>query len=387
MIAKSNNPLSPDVSVIIGGVEVDYSAVVSFTMFLDENMHDMCAIEMRGIHPKAITDYIDAPVRVSISSGNGRSQEFCGYVTYVEPVSVTRDGLVNSSPFQHASIVCLGASMLMKGDKSKVWENTSLSLIAQQLASDYGFSLDVQVSTYSYPRIVQKAESDWEFLVRVARLYGARVTVHGTHMRIWDKFKALGRRPSFERLTTMRNRLDAAPGTIISFEGSFGFVTPDGYSTDFQVAALDASGAITSITSDMAKVASWTGKKHLSKFTNFVPGTSQNVTEAIHAVEVEDKETFAFNATVQVSAGAGIVPGGVVQVDEYNSNFDGLWYVKAVNHNMGSSLYMTELTIARDFDVNNDFTIPKVELHEMPPSPTFRNNKWTSTNKRVKKYV
>jgi len=387
MIAKSNNPLSPDIVITLNDVEVDYTSIVGFTMSLDENMHDMCSITMRGIHPKAVTDYIDAPVRVSISSGTGRSQEFCGYVSYVETTSTTRDGLVNNSPFQVANIVCLGASMLMKGDKSRVWEDTSLSLIAQRLALDYGFSLDVQISSYTYPRIVQKAESDWEFLVRVARLYGARVVVHGTHMRIWDKFKALGRRPSFERLTTIRNQMDAVPGSILSFDGSFGFVSPDGYSANFQVAALDKSGAITSISSDAAGLSSWTGKPHLSKFTNFVPGTSQNVQEAIKAVEAEDKETFAFNAIVEVTAGAGIVPGGVVAVDEYNSNFDGLWYVNSVVHKMGSSLYTTELTIGRDFNTTNSYKIPPVELHKEPPSPVFKTGEWKASSKRVTKYV
>lgn len=387
MIAKSKNPLSPDTVITINNVEVDYTSIVGFTLSLDENMHDMCSIEMRGIHPKAITDYIDAPVRVVITSGAGRTQEFCGYVAYIEPLSVTREGLSNNSPFQQASIVCLGASMSMKGDKSRVWENTSLSLIAQRMALDYGFSLDVQVSDYSYPRIVQKAESDWEFLVRVARLYGSRVAMHGTHMRIWDTFKALGRRPSFERLTTMRKQMDAVPGSIMKFDGSFGFISPDGYSTTFQTAAMDSSGAITTVTSSMVSEQSWTGAAHLSKFTNFVPGTSQNVQEAIKAVEAEDKETFAFNAIVEVTAGAGIVPGGVVLVDEYNANFDGLWYVNSVTHKMGSSLYSTELSIGRDFTTSNEYTVPKVEVHQEPPAPLFRNGKWLSSNKRVVKYV
>jgi hypothetical protein len=181
--------------------------------------------------------------------------------------------------------------------------------------------------------------------------------------------------------------MDAVPGSILSFDGSFGFVSPDGYSANFQVAALDKSGAITSISSDAAGLSSWTGKPHLSKFTNFVPGTSQNVQEAIKAVEAEDKETFAFNAIVEVTAGAGIVPGGVVAVDEYNSNFDGLWYVNSVVHKMGSSLYTTELTIGRDFNTTNSYKIPPVELHKEPPSPVFKTGEWKASSKRVTKYV
>lgn len=387
MIAKSNSPLSPDVMITINGVEVDYTSIYSFTLSLDENMHDMCTIRMRGIPPRAITDYIDAAVRVSLSSGPGRTQEFCGYVAYIEPTSETRQGLINGSPFQDADIVCLGASMVMKGHKSRVWENTSLSLIAQKMAKDYDFSLDVQVDPYAYPRIVQKAESDWEFLVRVARLCGARVSLHGTHLWIWDPYKALGRQRSYERLTTVRNRMDAVPGVILSFDGSFGLMSPDGQSTKFTLAALDKSGTIVSVSSNTVDSGSWTGAGHRSKFENFVPGTPQNTREAIKALEVADKETFAFNATVEVTAGAGIVPGGVVEVSEYNADFDGLWYVSSVKHHMGASQYITELGIGRDFTTTNEFSIPKVTTHTQQPDPTFKNNRWMSTNKRVKKYV
>ena len=99
MIAKSTNPLSPDVNILLNEVEVDYTSIMGFTMLLDEGKHDMCTIRMSGIQPKHITDYINAAVRVSISNGNGRRQEFCGYVAFVEPTSTTRSGLVNRSPF------------------------------------------------------------------------------------------------------------------------------------------------------------------------------------------------------------------------------------------------------------------------------------------------
>lgn len=387
MIAKSTNPLSPDVVILIDGVEVDYTSIVGFTMYLDENQHDMCVIDMRGIPPKAITDYLDRGVRVSLRNGPGRHQIFCGYVHYIETESVTRDGLINRSPFQNASIVCLGASSVMKDEKQKVWKDISIGLLAQHLAKTYEFSLDVKTDPYVYSRLVQKSESDWAFLVRVAELYGCRVSVHGTHMHVWDPFKAIGRLPSFTKLLTTRNNLDLAPGMILNFKGTFGLETPNGKSTDYKVVSLDSNGTLVSLSSSANPPETWTGYEKRTKYNRMVTGTPQNVDEARYTLEVLSRESRAFNATVEITAGAGIVPGGVVEVTEYNSNFDGLWYVNKVMHTMGATQYTTTLEISRDFNEDNRYNIPTVEVAQEPPSAIFENLKWKSSDSRVIRYV
>jgi phage protein D len=387
MIAQSAHPLSPKVSILFNGVEVNYTSIVSLTLELDENKHDVCSITMAGINPRAITDYIDAAVYVSISSGEYRTQEFCGYVMYVEPTSDTSSGLVNDSPFQTTNIVCFGASLVMRGAKTKLWNNTSISVLAQSLADAYSFSLATPSDTFAYPRLVQQSESDWEFLTRVATTYGYRVTVHGTNMHIWDQNKALGRLPSYTVLTTMRKQLDAQPGMILRFEGSFGYVTPDGASTSYKTVALDSTGKMTTVKSEDLPRASISGKLSASKYTSNIYAPSQTVEEAKHFIEVQNKSGFPFNAEVDITAGAGIVPGGIVKIDEYNSNFDGIWYVRSVAHNVGGTHYSTHLSISRDFVLTKDFQIPSVQKMVTPPPPKFVSGTWMSSSPKVTKYV
>jgi hypothetical protein len=387
MIAKSSNPLSPDVTIRFNNMEVDYGSVVSFSLSLEENKHDTCTITMRGIHPKAITDFIDTPVRVMVSSGELRKQEFCGYVLYVEPVSETREGLVNGSPFQTARIVCFGATVVMKGADTKVWENTSIGVLSQYMANTYGFSLDTPYDTFAFPRQVQKAESDWAFLTRVASAYGYRVTVHGTHMHVWDQTKSLGRKASFNVLTTMRKQMDAAPGMILRFEGSFGYLTPDGDATTYRTTTLDPSGKSLTVTSKDIPNISISGYPSDAEYSDTAFRPSQSTEEARRFIDEKNKGGFPFNAWVDVTAGAGIVPGGVVYIDEYNSNFDGIWYVKSVTHEVGGSMYITKLEIGRDFTLGTEYQVPLVEPFATPPAPRFLNNVWTSSLPRVNKYV
>ena len=117
MIISSGNPLSPKTYIALHNVEVNYHSVQQVTIDLCVNKHDMVVLKLAGIPANYITDYIDAPVRVTLSSGPGRSQDFCGRVLYVEPESDSRAPIVNNSPFQTVRLVCFGASMSMMSCK------------------------------------------------------------------------------------------------------------------------------------------------------------------------------------------------------------------------------------------------------------------------------
>ena len=54
MIFKSAFPNSPDVSVVLSGVSVDYTSIQTVTIDIAENKHDMATIEFVGLLPKAI---------------------------------------------------------------------------------------------------------------------------------------------------------------------------------------------------------------------------------------------------------------------------------------------------------------------------------------------
>lgn len=387
MIISSGNPLSPKTYIALHNVEVDYHSIQQATIDLCVNKHDMVVLKLAGIPSNYITDYIDAPVRVTLSSGPGRLQDFCGRVLYVEPESDSRAPIINKSPFQTVRLVCFGASMAMMGAKSKLWENASIKSIAESMCQTYRFSLDVFNDNFVLPRLVQKGESDWAFLIRICEKYGYSVTVHGTHMHIWDPFKAIGRRPSYEELTSVSANIAAAPGNILSFKGTFGYVTPQGYSTNYETTSLDNDGVLQTVSSTSFETESWSGFGALSKFNNIVLESSQTVEESKKIVGAKERRTFPFNANVEISAGSGIVPGGVVKVTGYNSHFDGLWYVRDVKHTIGGSSYFTSLEISRDFNTSESFVVPPTQLAQTAPEPSFISGEWRASSERVNAYV
>lgn len=386
MIINSGNPLSPKTYVSINGVEVNYQSIQSMSLHLSVNKHDVLIITMAGIPPKAITDYIDAAVEMGVSSGQGRSQDFRGYVLYVQPEADGRGGIVNNSPFQVAKIVCFGVSMSLMGKKQRVWEGVGIKDIASEICANYHLSLDVLDDGFKLPRLAQAGESDWAFLTRVCEKYGYSVTVHGTHMHIWDPYKAIGRRPSFERLIPITSVAKARPGGILKLEGSFGYLTPEGYSTEFEVAVADVSGVVTKVQSSYLDT-TWSGTTPRSKFHSAVVEAVQTIEEAEKVLEAKRKNTFPFVVHAQVSAGAGIVPGGVVEISGYNANFEGLWYVLDVEHIIGGTTYYTNLTLGKDFNTTTEYVVPPVELAQKAPEAKFVAGEWRTTLERVNAYV
>ena len=388
MIVHSGNPLSPKVTVKINNVEVNYTSITKLVIDLAANKHDVVYLHIAGIPPKAITDYIDAAVSVTVTLGPGRTTEFRGYVLYLEPEAISGSSIVNNSPFQLTRIVCFGASVDMKGTKTRVWENASVVTIAKEMADVYGFSLDVIDDGFKIPRIVQAKQSDWEFLNKFCSTYGYLISVNGTHMHIWDPFKAIGRRPSYEVLTAPISSANTSPGSILKFNGTFGYLTPEGVSWNYSVDSIDDSGKIVTSTGDHTDPEfSWSGVGHESKYSSALHSSALSVGEAQKLVAAEIRKKLPFNAVVEANSTIGTIPGGIVKIEGYKSNFEGLWYVKTVRHTIGGASCVTTLNISRDFNVTSEYIVPPTELAEQAPDSKYVNNKWQSSIERVNVYV
>lgn len=388
MMLNSGSPLSPKVSLELGGVEVNYFSINNIELDLAVNKHDVLTFHMNGIPSKAITDYIDVPVRFFLSSGAGRSQQFVGYVLYVEPSYSSSAPIVNQTVFNSAKVVCLGASVNMKSTHSRVWGSTTIYKIAQEIASRYKFSLSVLRDEFVMRNAVQANESDWEFLVRLCETYGYSMTVHGTHMSIWDPFQAIGRRPSYERIIPQTAYSGPTPGGILEFKGTFGHLTTEGESYKYSVQSIDDNGNIVTVSDpESGRVPSWSGYGETPLYISAITDSSTSIGEGQKLIDAERRKHFAFNAEARISAGAGIVPGGIVSVEGYNAEFEGLWYVKEVRHTMGSSSYYTDLYIGKDYNLSGEYIVPPITLASSPPTSDYVDGSWVASKQTVELYV
>ena len=389
MIFKTASPISPDVSINIDNVNVDYMALHRISLEQRENQHDMLILDFGGFSSDTLADYLEKTITVSISYPNLEPTIFYGYIAFIEPVSVTAHGLVNGSPFQMIRIYCMGASYLMKSKVSKSWENVSIVDIAQEIASKYDFSLSVPKDTYRFSRVAQTAESDWELLVRISKQLGYAVTVHGTHLHIWDSYKALRREISYTTLRTLKGLDgDVTPdlGQIIMFEAQYGAITPEATRAPDIIHVLDRHGKLVTISNSLTEETSGLGDPIVSIFSNVLSDNADTYEMGHRIVSASLRTGFSTTAKVMITGMPTIKPGSIVQINKYESDFDGYWYVQEVQHQITKSEMVSYLKIATDSTPPQVLGGNIVRPYVSPPEPNLIKGKWVTGSSFIEIY-
>jgi phage protein D len=388
MIFKSDFPNAPVVRMSIDGVAVDYTSVESLEISFNENEHDYAHFTFVGLIPRAVTEYLNRPVYISISASPDRTTTFYGYVGYVEPEAITRKGHINNSPIQRAHLVCFGTSYDMKEKHSAVWESYSITKLVTTLSEKYKYSYAVPTDSFIIPRLVQHNESDWSLLLKACKMVGYRVTVSNAHIHVYDPFRTIARSMPFAQLTTITDQIENAsyqPGRVMEFRGSFGQVTPKGSSNNFNVETLDNDGNIRTFKTEEQSMG--LGKVLDARFTDTVTlnATSQ---EAVNKYAVSKiKNRVPFHAEVTVTGVPEVLPGSLVNLAGYDSRFDGFWMVSGIRHKVTRSNYVSELDIVKDSTNDAEPIVVSGNIYVPPDDPILRQGTWIAAVQDGQVYV
>lgn len=384
MIVPSTHGVSPKFEITVNGVEFNYVSLHSIVISLEENIHDVAKLRVAGIPARAITDYLNAAVEIKLYLNANLFQHFVGTIIEVDPSSSTSEGLVNKSPFQDATIVCLGASYDMRGPRERMWSNSTLADVVNELSRRYRFSADVPRTPVIYPQLMQSNESDWQFLVRYARMLGLSVNCHGTHIHVYDPYKAVGRNTSLHKLTTLRgdkSDITQYPGQIFEFKGSFLDLRKGGTINKPVIAVAQPDGNLYDVSwREINREEDRSEDRDLRSHW-----FAESYDEAKVVLSAAKKKWYDYTATATVVCTPGVVPGGVVDLLEYNSNFDGLWYVNSVEHTLITNTFSTDLRLKRNRDSQLKYS--PVQSFQDPPPPEFHKDRWQSRRSVVNVYT
>lgn len=381
MILNQGGVNASSFSMQVNGVEFDYDNIQRIEFYLEESMHDMAVVSLSSIPSRAVTDYVGVAVSITVTNSVNNVYQFVGYINDVRPMSLTSAGMMNNSPFQKAELYCMGASYVMRGSKTRNWDNQSITEIATTLAEEYDFSVDVPVKESFHDRLAQTNESDWQFLARYAKSLGLSVNVHGTHLHVYDPYSAYSRNTSYLRLYTLKGMNGATvplPGQIIEFTGSFSARNADGKYKDNVVTVFNDSGS----SYDLSTHESDSDKAPL--YSSRVAGYAHTHQEGELMLDVYQKSDYDHYATATVTGAPGLRPGGLVTVDKYGGNMDGEWYVQGLKHVLHSSAFITEVKLARNniTQLFPDRTAP----FQTPPEPILTGEGWKAKKKTVNAY-
>jgi hypothetical protein len=370
-------------------MSVDYSSIASVSVDLSENAHDMAVLTFSGLIPKAITDYVGAPVYISIATSPSQVCSFYGYVAYTAPESFTRRGLINNSPFQTTRVVCFGASYDMKAQKNRAWNGITLPVLVNTLAQEYNYSYSIPEDNFTWTRLIQTKQSDWEILTTAVDALGYDISLNGTHIHVYDSYRAISRKLPYVELKTVRGASGSPqyiPGSIMEFEGTFGDVTPEGTSSNYELVGVDNAGNV--VTS--GETDEWTqlGEKVNSRFNHELSVNTSSIDMLKRIAKSIHKNYFPYNATATVTGTVDPQPGSVAKVDNYDSAFDGYWVVKKVKHTVTRSNFVSELKLATDSTNISPPVVPPGSAYQSPPAPRLNaNNRWESSKEYNNVYI
>lgn len=388
MIFKSDFPNAPTVRMAIDGVAVDYTAVESLEISFNENEHDYAHFTFTGLIPRAVTEYLNRPVYISISASPDRQTIFYGYVGYIEPEAITRKGNINNSPIQRAYVVCFGTSYDMKEKHSAIWENYSITKLVSTISEKYKYSYAVPTDSFSIPRLAQHNESDWSLLVKACQMVGYRVTISNAHIHVYDPFRTIARSMPFAQLTTLTEQVENAsyqPGRVMEFRGSFGQVTPKGSSNNFNFQTLGNDGNIKQFKTTNESMG--LGQVIDPRFTDTVSlnATSQ---EAINKYALSKvKNRAPFHAEAVVTGIPEVLPGSLINLAGYDSRFDGFWMVTGIRHKVTRSNYISELSLIKDSTNDSSPTLVSGNIYVSPDDPILRQGTWIAAVQDGQIYV
>lgn len=388
MIFKSDFPNSPTVRMLIDGVAVDYTSIESVEISFSENNHDFAQFTFIGLIPRAVTEYINRPVYISIAASPDRKAVFHGYVGFVEPEAVTRRGHINNSPLQRAHVTCFGTSYDMKEKHSGVWENQSIPKLVESLAKQYKYSYAVPKDSFIIPRLVQHNESDWELLVKACHMVGYRVTASNAHIHVYDPHRAIARSMPYAELTTLYDQAANAsyqPGRVMEFRGTFGQVTPEGSSNNFNVYSLDNVGAIQSVSTSSPSMG--LGKVVNARFTDSLAINTASPEAASKYALAAVKNRAPFHAEAIVTGLPEVLPGSLVKLSSYDAKFDGFWMVRGVHHKVTRSNYISELQLVKDSTNDDAPTVISGNIYVRPEDPILRQETWIAAVQDGQIYV
>lgn len=385
MITSSDSQLELNFEVIIHNGLLDFSSIQRVNIELSENMHDLATLDIAGIPPEYLTSYIDLPIAIKLTVARTHSCIFKGYITYLEPESINKNGLVNRSPFQTTRMYCIGTSYVMRNRRTDAWNNVTLPQIVRTLVDKYSLSASVPNDPYVFPRLVQAGESDWTLLRKACNYLGYRVSMRTTHIDIWDPFTTLSRYGTAPLYAMAGNRgsLNVEPGQVISFNASVGAVTPEAAKVPDTIHAL-VDDTIVTISKD---ISTGYGTPIKSIFEDEVSANAMSIPMANAVLQGRSRDKFPYTAHLTIVGDPSIQPGQLVQLGEYNSSVDGLWIVKSVRHEAFRGSSMSYLVVEKDSEFSSTIDpLEKVFPSTSIPESLIKNFRWISTKELVNVY-
>lgn len=387
MIVTNLSPLGITWSASIDNSPFDRQTIQRINMHFTQNQHDIAVLEVVGIPSSYLASYVNKPIKLMVRINGGKTCNFYGYVSHVEGVSSTNEGVVNGSPFQLMKITCIGSSHILRSTNIVVWNKVTLQDIVSSIAKEFRLGYSIPKDKYVFKRVVQSEESLWKLLVKVCNQLGYNISLSNSHIHIWDKEKALARQTSYTVLRgskVKKTNYLPLPGDIIHIESTLGDVFQQ--QTSKSVSYIDEKGLLVTLNSNELNNELTLGTPLASRFTSNVSTSVDSFDKASRLLQSKIKQATPNTAEALVYGDPSITPGGIVKIEGYKGDFDGYWYVNSVSHELFTESLTTRLKLEKHGNYQQLPRFPIVQKYSKPPTPILIKDTWVMRSEYVNVY-
>jgi hypothetical protein len=367
--------------IFINGLKVPPPEIQIGDVHRSEYLHDMFVFQMVWPDVRTLTDASGWPVycRFGVTAQQGY------FYGYVQTAGIVESRANSSSQQRIVQFTCLGATSTMQGGSPRSFPGMSADNVAKSIVTPYHLALVADHHDFLFAALVQARESDWQFLVKLARSVGYMVTSSKVTIFFIDPLKVVQNTGSAVPVTAMESERNnpVVVGGVVTV-GAKNNISEFNHTV---VQSVDALGT--------PVYASGTYDQRLSLLgANTVQPTvlrydpDQQPLDAKHAQVIADSnnrpEKWPLQTQLFCKGDGRIRPGVVASLRIGQNNVSGLWLVRSVVHHLGRDSYTMDLQLARDATTNSPYPTPTITAGNRSgplnsvAAPMMTNGKWTS---------
>jgi hypothetical protein len=261
-----------------------------------------------------------------------RFDEFIGYVHSFRPQI---DGITNST-----EILAISAGYPMFNESGKTYTNVSIHNIAQEIGDNYRFQVETDPHPYIHDQILQKGDSDWTLLTRLAAQWGYILLIDGVTLVFRPLKEVLEEnyRYSFHAKTSVMGTVDPL-ANVLSFEESY-----------------SATGKEPLTTSGLYGVDPINVNVISQKNIRYLPGVFEEIDSTLSvtsdmegelkALGVTTEKQFPYEARATFRAAYRKKPFDAYRI--FNDGQYKTWIVRSAKHIVTGGDYITEMVLGSD---------------------------------------
>jgi hypothetical protein len=288
------------------------------------------------------------PIKILWGRGVGNLNTFYGYINHHQIDSESDSG----SQVYQLKYTCIGTSRMMNSENTRQWGNTTPTYMAKQIAFEHGLRAVLSQTNWVSDNETQTAESDFDFLNRMAAKYGFRFYVSGGTLYFIDPSTVLAASSSQGIPMFVLNKTVSSQDTVRKFTKIEGDNVPGAVQATRVISGVDQNSG-----TPFSVVASGTRGRPITKIQTAYTATS--VAEGqVMADAWQAQNQFYSQATAELFGNSLVYPGKLIGIsgNALPAGAAGFWMVSEAKHvlkNAGTNVttqdrFVTRVTLLRN---------------------------------------